>query len=151
MKSKTLSMLYSDLGINKSFSRPSVSDDNPFSESQFKTLKYSPLFPGKVGHIGEAREISRELVTWYNQEHRHSGIGYFTPHQAHYGEHLEIKVIREATLREAYAKHPERFRTQPKPHVVPKEVWINPPNPAASPGLVTDLYEKTESGIFVKK
>ena len=151
MKSKTLGMLYSDLGINKSFGRPSVSDDNPFSESQFKTLKYSPLFPGKVGLLGEAREISRKLMTWYNQEHRHSGISYFTPHQVHYGEHVEIKAIREATLREAYAKHPERFKVQPKPQPVPEEVWINPPAPPASHGLVTELYEKTESGIFVKK
>ena len=153
MKSKTVDMLYSDLGIIKSFSRPSVSDDNPFSEAQFKTLKYCPLFPAKVGNLIEARVLARTLVSWYNQEHKHSGIAYYTPEQVHYGRHRELHDIRARTLREAYDRHPERFKSMPSPATVPKQVWINPPKPnlVESPGLVVDLFEKTESGIFVQK
>jgi putative transposase len=148
MKSKTVSMLYNDLGIDKSFSRPSVSNDNPFSEAQFKTLKYCPLFPGRLGTLTEAREVGQQLIGWYNREHRHSGIGYYTPEQVHYGRHLELHKIREKTLLSAYAKHPERFKLKPTPKAVPGDVWINPP---VRPGLTTDLYEKTAAGIFLKK
>jgi putative transposase len=149
MTSKTLGMLYSDLGITKSLSRPSVSDDNPFSESQFKTLKYSRLFLDKIGNLSEARNLCRELMTWYNQEHKHSSIGYYTPQQVHYGEHSRLREVRERALHEAFTRHPERFRAQPSPAPVPQAVWINPPE--SLPGLVTDLYEKNEFGIFIKK
>jgi len=148
MKSKTVNMLYGDLGIDKSFSRPSVSNDNPFSEAQFKTLKYCPLFPGRIGSLTEARAIGRKLFTWYNCEHRHSGIGYYTPEQVHYGKHVELHKIRGKTLLSAYEKNPERFKSRPTPKAVPGGVWINPP---AQPGLTVDLYEKTVSGIFLKK
>lgn len=148
MKSKTVNMLYSDLGIDKSFSRPSVSNDNPFSEAQFKTLKYCPIFPARFGTLTEARAVSRQLFAWYNCEHRHSGIGYYTPEQVHYGKHLDLHKIREKTLLSAYEKNPERFKSKPIPKTVPGGVWINPP---VRPGLTTDLYEKTESGIFLKK
>ena len=148
MKSKTLSMLYTDLGIDRSLSRPSVSDDNPFSESQFKTLKYSPLFPERFGSIVEARDIGKNLITWYNCEHKHSGIAYYTPEQVHHGQDKDLHKIREKTLLSAYEKNPERFKSKPVPKIVPGGVWINPP---ASPGLTTDLYEKSESGIFIKK
>lgn len=148
MKAKTVSMLYSDLGIDKSFSRPSVSDDNPFSESQFKTVKYSPLFPDRFGSLTEARTLGRQLLTWYNCEHKHSGIAYYTPEQVHHGLHVNLHKTRENTLLSAYEKNPQRFKSKPTPKLVPGGVWINKPE---SSGLVTDLYEKNESGIFVKK
>jgi len=148
MKSKTVNMLYTDLGIDSSFSRPSVSDDNPFSEAQFKTVKYCPQFPDRFGSIQHARALGRQLFTWYNREHRHSGIAYYTPEQVHYGRHLELHKIREAALLDAYAKHPERFKSKPSPKAVSEGVWINKPD---APGLTVDLYEKTESGIFLKK
>lgn len=148
MKSKTVNMLYNDLGIDKSFSRPSVSDDNPYSEAQFKTVKYCPLFPGRVGGLVEARNVTKELITWYNCKHKHSGIAYYTPEQVHYGLHLDLHKTREKALFEAFEKHPERFRAKPTPWLVPGDVWINKPE---NPGLTVDLYEKNESGIFIKK
>jgi hypothetical protein len=153
MKSKTVNMLYTDLGIDNSFSRPSVSDDNPYSEAQFKTVKYCPLFPGKVGTLREARDLGQELFTWYNCEHRHSGIAYYTPKQIHYGLHVELHKTREKALSDAYTRHPERFKSMPTPKLVPTGVWINKPEtlPVEKPGLVVDLYEKNESGIFLKK
>ena len=154
MKSKTLSLLYTDLGIDRSLSRPSVSDDNPFSESQFKTVKCCPLFPGRFGSITEARDVGRDLFTWYNCEHKHSGIAYYTPEQVHYGKNVELHKTREKALSDAFARHPERFKSMPVPRLVPGGVWINPPTltPAAeNPGLTVDLYEKNASGLFVKK
>jgi putative transposase len=154
MKSKTVKMLYTDMGIDNSFSRPSVSDDNPYSEAHFKTVKYCPLFPGKVGSLTEARNFGRELFAWYNCEHRHSGIAYYTPDQVHHGRHLELHKTRGKALFEAYAKHPERFKSMPTPKLVPGGVWINPPTltPAPeNPGLAVDLFEKSASGIFVQK
>jgi putative transposase len=148
MKSKTLGMLYTDLGIDRSLGRPSVSDDNPFSEAQFKTVKYCPIFPERVGSLIESREITRKIMTWYNCEHKHSGIAYYTPEQVHYGFHLELHKAREKALILAFEKNPERFKSMPTPKLVPGGVWINPP---VAPGLTTDLYEKTESGIFIKK
>jgi putative transposase len=148
MKSKTVNMLYSDLGIDPSLSRPSVSDDNPFSEAQFKTVKYCPQFPDRFADITYARGEGRKLFTWYNCEHRHSGIAYYTPEQVHYGRHVELHKIREATLREAHEKHPERFSSKPTLKTVPGEVWINKPE---NPGLTVSGYEKTASGIFLKK
>ena len=115
MKSKTVNMLYSDLGIDPSLSRPSVSDDNPFSEAQFKTVKYCPQFPERFTDLAYARAVGRKLFTWYNCEHRHSGIAYYAPEQVHYGKHVELHKIRETTLREAYEKHPERFDSKPSP------------------------------------
>jgi putative transposase len=152
MKSKAVSLLYVDLGIDTSFSRPSVSDDNPFSEAQIKTVKYCPLFPGKVGTLLEGRRVGRELFTWYNCEHRHSAIGYYTPEQVHYGQYVEIEKVRRQALTDAYLKNPGRFRSMPKPKPVPSSVWINPPKlEVPTPGLVVDPYEQTESGIFVRK
>ena len=148
MKSKTVSMLYTDLGIDKSFSRPSVSDDNPFSEAQFKTLKYHPTFPNQFASITHARNMGRDLITWYNCEHKHSGIAYYTPEQVHYGRHEELHKTREKALQNAYEKNPERFKSKPTPKTVPGNVWINRPE---NPGLSTDLYEKNECGIFIKK
>lgn len=128
MRSKTVAMLLTDLGIAASFSRPYVSDDNPYSESQFKTLKYRPEFPDRFGGLEDARAFCREFFRWYNQEHRHSGIGLMTPEAVHYGRATAIREARQKVLLAAYEKHPERFvRKQPEPPLVPQEVWINPP------------------------
>jgi putative transposase len=128
MRSKTVAMLLNDLGIVQSYSRPHTSDDNPYSEAQFKTLKYWPGFPARFGSPQDARAFCREFFRWYNQEHRHSGIGYMTPETVHYGRAEAVWAARQEVLLRAYEKHPERFvRRQPVPPVVPQEVWINPP------------------------
>ncbi len=156
-KSKTLSMLYSDLSIDKSFSRLSVSDDNPFSEAQFKTLKYSPHFPERFASLGDARRVCNRLITWYNTEHWHSSLADYTPSQIHHGLHQELAKMRKKSLAEAYQRNPERFGRFPKPREVPTEVWINKPE-QVKPGLTQaianlakDTHEKTEGAIFVKK
>lgn len=128
MRSKTVAMMLTDLGIAASFSRPHVSDDNPYSEAQFKTLKYRPEFPDRFGSIQDARAFCREFFAWYNQEHRHSGIGLMTPEVVHYGRAEQVREARQKVLTAAYQEHPERFvRKPPVPPVVPSEVWINPP------------------------
>jgi putative transposase len=131
MKSKTVALLLSDLGVLKTHSRPQVSDDNPFSESQFKTLKYRPDFPNRFGCIEDARSFCRRFFAWYNTEHHHSGIGLLTPESVHYGRATAIVTARQHTLTAAFAAHPERFvRKPPAPPPLPKAVWINPPPPA---------------------
>lgn len=134
MKSKSVALLLSDLGVNKSHSRPYVSDDNPFSESQFKTLKSRPQFPIRFGCIQDARAFCVPFFHWYATEHRHSGIGMLTPEDVHYGRGPEKLAYRGAILEAAYAAHPERFvRHPPRPGTLPTAVWINPPKrPVAS-------------------
>ena len=128
MKSKAVAFLLADLGITKTHSRPYTSDDNPFSESQFKTLKYRPEFPDRFGCLQDARAYSQNFFDWYNKEHRHSGIGLFTPEAVHYGRAKEMRALRENVLREAYTAHPERFvKKIPVPAPLPEDVWINPP------------------------
>jgi putative transposase len=128
MRSKTVAMLLGDLGIVQSHSRPHTSDDNPFSEAQFKTLKYWPGFPDRFGSLQDARAFCREFFRWYNQEHRHSGIGFMTPQAVHYGRAEAVREARQQVLLAAYQQHPERFvRKVPVPPMVPQEVWINPP------------------------
>ncbi len=128
MKSKSVALLLSDLGVRKSHSRPHVSNDNPFSEAQFKTLKYCPEFPGRFGSIQDARAFCRRFFEYYNTEHRHSGIGLLTPEAVHYGRACQIQAARQEVLLQAYATHPERFvRKPPEPPVLPKAAWINPP------------------------
>jgi putative transposase len=128
MTSKPVALLMADLGITKSHSRPHVSDDNPFSEAQFKTLKYRPGFPDRFGSIEDARAFCRTFFTWYNVEHRHSGIGLLTPEMVHRGHGEAVRDARQAVLADAYAAHPERFvRKQPEPPKLPAAVWINPP------------------------
>ncbi len=128
MKSKSVALLLSDLGVIKSHSRPYVSNDNPYSEAQFKTLKYCPQFPGRFGSIQDARVFCRKFFEYYNTEHRHSGIGLMTPEAVHYGRAEQIQVQRQETLLQAYAAHPERFvRKQPEPPALPTAAWINPP------------------------
>lgn len=129
MKSKPVALLLSDLGVTKSLNRPHVSNDNPYSEAQFKTLKYCPQFPGRFGCIQDARSFCQQFFTWYNNEHRHSGIGLMTPEQVHYGNAQKIYEDRCQVLFEAYVKNPKRFKGKvPKPHALPKAVWINKPN-----------------------
>ena len=128
MTSKPVAFLLADLGVTKTHSRPHVSNDNPYSESQFKTLKYRPDFPERFGHIEEARAFGQGFFAWYNTEHRHAGIGLVTPEALHYGGAPEIHAKRAAVLRAAYAAHPERFVNQaPIPPPLPTAVWINPP------------------------
>jgi putative transposase len=128
MASKPVALLLADLGVAKSHSRPHVSNDNPYSEAQFKTLKYRPDFPGRFGSIEDARCFSRGFFPWYNQEHRHTGISLLTPEMVHYGRAHQVLQARETVLRAAYDAHPERFvRKVPEPLPLPAAAWINPP------------------------
>jgi putative transposase len=128
MKSKPVALLLSDLGVTKTHSRPYVSDDNPFSESQFKTMKYRPEFPDRFGCIVDARTFCRTFMAWYNNEHRHSGIAMLTPADVHYGRARLVIEKREQALLAAFEKHPERFVNKiPQPMKLPEAVWINPP------------------------
>src|SRR5437870_11204401 len=130
MSSKPVAFLLADLGVTKTHSRPHVSDDNPYSESQFRTLKYRPEFPDRFGCIQDSRAFSQGFFRWYNEEHRHSGLALLTPAMVHYGQTARILEQRQTVLDVAYRAHPERFvRQAPKPLSVPTEVWINkPPN-----------------------
>jgi putative transposase len=130
MTSKPVAMLLADLGVTKTHSRPHVSDDNPFSEAHFKTMKYRPDFPERFGEIEDARSYSRDFFTWYNDEHHHAGIGMLTPADVHHGL-VELRVAeRQAALDVAFAAHPERFpRGRPIARRPPREVWINKPLP----------------------
>ncbi len=128
MKSKAVALLLSDLGVTKTHSRPHVSNDNPFSEGQFKTLKYRPEFPPCFGSLEDARAFCRPFFRWYNTEHRHSGIAFMTPMDAHYGRATQILETRSATMDAAFEAHPKRFRGKPPvPKSLPQAVWINPP------------------------
>jgi putative transposase len=129
MTSKPVAFLLADLGVTKTHSRPYVSDDNPYSESQFRTMKYRPNFPDRFGSIQDGRSFSQQFFRWYNHEHRHSGIGLLTPAMLHFGQAEEIVQKRQLVLDAAYLAHPERFvRQPPQPLSIPKEVWINKPN-----------------------
>ncbi len=130
MTSRSVALLLADLGINKTHSRPHVSNDNPFSESQFKTLKYHPDFPERFNTIQHARDFCRDFFPWYNTEHRHLGLGLLTPETVHYGRAQEVIARRQRILEVAYAAHPERFvHHPPTPPSLPEAVWINPPEP----------------------
>jgi putative transposase len=132
MKSKPVALLLADLGVTKTHSRPHVSDDNPFSESQFKTLKYRPDFPERFGCIEDARAFCRPFFGWYNTEHHHSALGLLTPEVVHYGRTVEVLAARQQVLTAAWQAHPDRFvRRPPVPPSPPVAVWINPPRPAS--------------------
>jgi putative transposase len=129
MTSKPVAFLMADLGVTRSHSRPSVSNDNPYSESQFKTMKYRPEFPERFGSLEDARRFCQAFFPWYNTEHYHSGLGLMTPEDVHYGRANDIVETRKEVLMAAYEKHPERFKGRmPKPILPPKEVWINKPS-----------------------
>lgn len=128
MTSKPVALLLADLGVTKTHSRPHVSNDNPFSEAQFKTLKYRPDFPDRFGSIEHARAHGADFFTWYNTEHRHSGLGLHTPFDVHFGLAEAKRAQRAGVLAAAYAATPERFvRRPPTPALLPTAAWINPP------------------------
>ena len=128
MTSKCTAQLLADLGVTRSLSRPQVSDDNPFSEAQFKTLKYHPGFPGRFHDIEAAIGFCRSFFPWYNLEHRHGGIAMLTPDDIHHGRARDVLAQRKRIIEAAWVDHPERFvRGIPKPRPLPEAVWINPP------------------------
>jgi putative transposase len=133
MRSKEVAQLLVDLGVEKSHSRPYVSNDNPFSEAAFKTAKYHPSTPERFSSVEEARVWARQLFAWYNHEHHHTGLALLTPAQVHQGLTGRVLAARKRVLAAAYATHPERFvRGEPSPAAPPSEVWINPPAAAAA-------------------
>jgi putative transposase len=128
MRSKPVALLLADLGVVKTHSRPHVSNDNPYSEAQFKTLKYCPAFPERFGSLEDARAFGHVFFAWYNNEHHHSGLGYLTPAMVHHGFAERVRDQRTTVLATAYAAHPERFvGGVPRPASLPTAVWINPP------------------------
>ena len=128
MRSKPVALLLADLGVTKTHSRPYVSNDNPYSESQFKTMKYCPQFPSRFGSAEDGRLFCGGFFDYYNYEHRHSGIGFMTPADVHYGRAEQLTTARRQILLEAHRTHPERFvRGTPQPPVLPPQAWINPP------------------------
>jgi len=130
MTSKPVAFLLADLGVTKTHSRPHVSNDNPYSEAQFKTLKYRPGFPACFTSIEEARAFCQAFFRWYNADHRHSGIGLLAPEIVHYGKAQAAYDARSQVLAAAHADHPERFvRQAPRPPQLPTAAWINPPTP----------------------
>ena len=151
MRAKSTAELLVDLGVAASFSRPRVSNDNPFSEAQFKTLKYRPEFPERFDGIEHARAYLREFFAWYNEEHRHSGIGFMTPAAVHFGRAAALHTQR-AVLQAAYAAHPERFKGRiPTPPALPEIVGINLPTTptmetvndlTATPALLTNFHNR---------
>ena len=135
MVAKSMAMLLADLGINRSHSRPHVSDDNPYSEAQFKTMKYRPDYPQRFGSLSDARAWARPFFTWYNHHHYHSGIGLLHPADVHYGRAAEIIQARQRVLRLAYQNNPHRFvKGEPQAATLPESVWINPPKQPRSEG-----------------
>jgi len=129
MTSKPVAQLLVDLNVARSHSRPHVSNDNPYSEAQFKTLKYAPVFPGRFGSLADARAFCQAFFGYYNHEHRHSGIGLHTPASVHFGTAAEIRDQRAATLHTAYLANPMRFRhRKPEPPRLPTAAWINQPS-----------------------
>jgi len=128
MASRTVALLLADLGVTKSHSRPHCSNDNPYSEAQFKTLKYRPDFPDRFGSLEDGRAFCRRFFSWYNDDHRHSGIGFHTPADVHYARAESLQLERARVLQTAYAAHPERFvRQPPVPPQLPGTAWINKP------------------------
>jgi len=134
MTSKTLALKLADLGVVKTHSRPQVSDDNPYSEAQFRTLKYRPDYPDRFGCIQDARSFCEDFFRWYNHEHHHSGIAMVTPWALHSGRAAAVIEGRAVTMAAAYALHPERFvKGPPKPATLPTAAWINKPKAALEP------------------
>jgi len=138
MKARSLAVTLAELGVLHSFSRPQVSDDNPFSEAQFKTLKYMPGFPARFASLGDARAFLRRFFAWYNDEHRHTGLNLHTPADVHHGRAAAVTAARQVVLDAALAAHPDRFvRKAPIAALPPDKAWINPPVDADSPSQET--------------
>jgi len=132
MTSKPVAFLLAELGVTKTHSRPHVSNDNPYSESQFKTMKYRPEFPERFGSYPDARGFCEGFFRWYNHEHHHSGLGFLAPFEVHFGQAKQRREERALVLRSAFEKNPERFvRGLPQPPTLPEQVWINKPKETA--------------------
>jgi putative transposase len=127
MTSKSVARLLVDLDVARSHSRPHVSNDNPYSEAAFKTLKYCPAFPDHVDDIDHARAFCKEFFDYYNHEQYHSGLGLHTPASVHFGTAETTRTDRAEVLAAAYARNPERFNRPPEPPKLPTVAWINPP------------------------
>jgi putative transposase len=150
MTSKTVAFLLGELGVTKTHSRPYVSNDNPYSESQFKTMKYRPEFPERFGCYQDAHRFCGEFFPWYNHEHHHSGLGYLTPYEVHYGLAEKRREQRAAVLKEAFEKNPQRFvRGLPTPALLPTTAWINKPK-EISPTESTEVVNSSVTGIEQK-
>jgi putative transposase len=152
MRSKVVAELFTDLGIAASYSRPRVSNDNPFSEAQFRTFKYRPEFPNRFGSIQDARAICHALFAWYNDAHHHNGLRYLTPADVHYGRAATILAARHQTRLAAYAAHPERFvQGPPRRERLPEAVWINAPTKTArqdAPGTTIVTPDDPQHGAI---
>jgi len=150
MTSKPVALLLADLGVTKSHSRPHVSNDNPFSESQFKTLKYRPDFPDRFGSLEHGRSFCGDFFPWYNTEHHHVGLGLFTPHDVHYGLAEGKRDKRAHVLAEAFARNPERFPNgRPSPRPLPTAVWINPPKvPAVAEKVANPMILESDAAAI---
>ena len=136
MIAKSVAILLADLGVAKSHARPHVSNDNPYSEAHFKTLKYRPDYPERFGSIADARSWARSFFTWYNNQHYHTGLGLLTPALVHTGQAETVRQKRQVVLRQAYLAHPERFtKGLPRPAELPEAAWINPPKFVAAEAL----------------
>jgi len=144
MTAKSVAVLMADLGVAKSHSRPYQSNDNPYSEAHFKTLKYRPDYPDRFGSVTDARSWAKQFFAWYNHRHHHSGLALLTPFDAHYGWTDRVLAKRRAVLQQAYAAHPERFvKGTPVPARPPEAAWINPPKDGTPPSpLVTQSAEQ---------
>lgn len=133
MRAKTMTQLLADLEVSKSHSRPYTPDDNPFSEAQFKTMKYRPDFPERFASMSDAHRWTRPFFEWYNHDHRHSSLALMTPAMVHYGRVDQVQTQRQQVLQVAFQAHPERFvRGEPTLPELPKEVWINKPDSDAN-------------------
>ena len=145
MTSKEVAQLMADLGVTKTHSRPHVSNDNPFSEAQFKTVKYRPDYPDRFGSLADARVWGATFFAWYNEQHHHSALALLTPADVHFGRAEAVLKERQRVLGAAFAAHPERFvKGEPRVGEVPKAVWINPPatptEPPPDPSSPSCLY-----------
>jgi putative transposase len=150
MTSKAVALLLADLGVTKSHSRPHVSNDNPYSEAQFKTLKYRPDFPDRFGSLEHGRSFCGDFFPWYNTEHHHVGLGLFTPHDVHFGLAEAKRERRALVLAEAFAKNPERFPNgRPSPRPLPTAAWINPPKPRVEGKEVTNAKTSESDPITI--
>ena len=151
MRSKSLALLLADLGVTKTHSRPYVSNDNPYSEAQFKTLKYRPDYPNRFGSLADARSWARPFFQWYNHEHRHTGLGLMTPATVHYGQAQTVYQKRQQVLHAAYAAHPERFvRGLPTPPELPTAVWINQPQTIDEPSELASATSDADEHLTLE-
>ena len=149
MTGKTYTQKMADLQVPISYSRPRVSNDNPFSESQFKTLKYHPSYPGRFGGQEDGRNWCEDFFRWYNYDHRHSGIGYLTPATVHFGQAAAVLAARQSILSQAYARAPQRFvHKAPTPGFLPSAVYINPPAKILTPEVIIPTENHTISTLI---